>query len=978
MNRARHCITFRMYCLAGLWLMGALLLTTVPARAQLDGRIGHTALPTVGRNTGISHLELFPYRMISDEQVLFGDFRGFISNEGRPGGNLGGGFRFLEPMEIFVLGVNGYYDVDSTTSKLYQQVGFGLEALTRFGGVTSNFYFPVGNDDQTLLQHRSNGRFEGNRILFDNLLLQGQAMRGVDVALSLFVPGEFAQEHQIEVTSGWYQFQASNTENINGFRIQVDGEIVPSVNAQVAVTSDEYFGPNVSLGLSWRFGNQGLPENGLERQLRRFVDRNYNVIVKERAESGTDIPLINPLTGQEYVVRHVSSAAIAGAGTAESPFASIAAAQGAGADVIFVHGSSTINESITLAEGQMLLGAGAEHTLIDEVFGDILIPEDVSGGNVPTLINSAFNAITMNNNSRLSGFNITNSNGASIVAQGIEDFVISDITINNPTGFGLFLDDVDGGELRNITINDGHSDGVHIRNVDGELQIANLVVNDAAGHGVRIQGGQGRIVFTENLTVDNALGTGFSVADLFTTTVVVDDQGTVNPDDDELEITEGTVIVENLVINAADGMVGVELNSNEGFIGFGQVDITTSNASALQVNATDRFFVGAGTLTSTNAPTVDVANSLVDIRLQSLFADGGAHGIRLVDAEGRLVVFGEGTAGSGGSIKNTDVAILMQDSEQLAVQAMNFDNNNVIAQIQDSLHFELASSVVTNTQTQFIDALNLRTLSVTGTEFVNNMLTADTGILFATDEIGTFVSRFNDNTVTQGPRRLFHATTLAGGTGAGLNYEFEANAISLTQLNGVAAGLDWTGTLQAFVNNNLITGTEGSQTAIDFVAGDTNNNAIFDIRQNGIRLDGQNSTGISIDSGAPMIAQANQNLIQLNGLNSIGMRYSGTKGSTFNLNQNEIVDFAGGGTGILFPTVFDGSDIFLNSNILDFSANNVFVDRGIIVNAVGGVDNPKINFQSNQNNLIIDASTLFSVPVDSGTGQLIINGNIVQ
>ena len=90
-------------CFTGICLLTCLLGVSRSADAQLDGQMGHTALPTVGRNTGITHLELFPYVMIEDEAILFGNVRGFVTNEGNVGGNFGGGFRILEPNDIVIV-----------------------------------------------------------------------------------------------------------------------------------------------------------------------------------------------------------------------------------------------------------------------------------------------------------------------------------------------------------------------------------------------------------------------------------------------------------------------------------------------------------------------------------------------------------------------------------------------------------------------------------------------------------------------------------------------------------------------------------------------------------------------------------------------------------------------------------------------------------------------------------------------------------
>ncbi|HCS51692.1 MAG TPA: hypothetical protein DIW81_08890, partial [Planctomycetaceae bacterium] len=270
-----------------------------PAQAQgiqTDARLGHTAMPAFGRETGITHFEFMPYILDEDESIFYGDLRGFITNEGNVGGNIGTGYRFLEPNDILMIGVNGNYGFDQSLEEFYQQMSFGIEGSTRFGRLTSNFYVPVGEDEKTLESRTGNVRMQGNQIVLDTIDTIGVAMKGVDVNMGVYLPGEFATERNIEATVSWYHFEGANVDNIDGVRMQVEGDIIPYLQAQFGISNDDTFGTNVTLGMTFRFGNNDVPDNRLDRQFRRFNDSNYNVIVSQRAQVGTAIPLINPLT----------------------------------------------------------------------------------------------------------------------------------------------------------------------------------------------------------------------------------------------------------------------------------------------------------------------------------------------------------------------------------------------------------------------------------------------------------------------------------------------------------------------------------------------------------------------------------------------------------------------------------------------------------------------------------------------------------
>ena len=94
----------------------------------------------------------------------------------------------------------------------------------------------------------------------------------------------------------------------------------------------------------------------------RPVERNYNVIVSQHFSDVKDVVAINPRTGLPYEVQHVASTGGAGGnGSATDAWLTVAQAQAAGADIIYVHSNTVLNEQITLGNGQQLLGEMAGH-----------------------------------------------------------------------------------------------------------------------------------------------------------------------------------------------------------------------------------------------------------------------------------------------------------------------------------------------------------------------------------------------------------------------------------------------------------------------------------------------------------------------------------------------------------------------------------------------------------------------------------------
>lgn len=345
---------------------------------QFDGSLGHIAFPTLGRDTGITPLELFPYVM-SDSQIIFGDFRAFFTDDGQLGGNLGVGVRLIEPNDVALFGVTGWYDFDQSTGKNFNQLGLSLEARMRYFGLSTNLYLPVGDTNQILQRNLSNIRFDEHQILFDVSDKNGEAMPGVDVMFSAYIPLDIVIDHQVQAHCGWYHYQGNTQNDINGIKLQLEGNIVPALSAQVTMTQDATFGRNATLGLTWRFGKEELPDVDLEGQLRRFANRNYNIIVSQWGEVNSNVAAVNSATNQAYIVQHIGSGIGTDSGTAEDPWRSVSQAQVAGGDVLFVHSNTTLSESIVLKDGQYLLGEGVKQSLVDKTYGKITLPSVTNG-----------------------------------------------------------------------------------------------------------------------------------------------------------------------------------------------------------------------------------------------------------------------------------------------------------------------------------------------------------------------------------------------------------------------------------------------------------------------------------------------------------------------------------------------------------------------------------------------------------------------
>src|SRR5690606_551625 len=119
-------------------------------------------------------------------------------------------------------------------------------------------------------------------------------------------------------------------------------------------------------------------------------------------------------------------------GAVDNPFTTIAQAQAAGGDIIYVHSGSTITDSIVLQNGDRLLGEGVNHWISVAGFGKVLLPEANGGGGLRPLIQgTAGDAVTLASNTEFSGFVIDTPTGNGITGVGVSNVSIRNVDVNN-------------------------------------------------------------------------------------------------------------------------------------------------------------------------------------------------------------------------------------------------------------------------------------------------------------------------------------------------------------------------------------------------------------------------------------------------------------------------------------------------------------------------------------------------------------------
>ena len=949
----------------------------------LNGRMGHTAFETFGRTESITHIEILPYTIV-DDGMFFADLRGFVDNQSRLGGNAGFGYRrWLSDWER-VLGASFWYDVDETSGSPFHDLGLSLETYGRHWDFRTNLYYPVGTDRKDYQIDLINSRFRGNQVLFDRHREFGEAMEGLDLEFGILLPTEFAEDHRLRAYAGWYHFNGDTAPDIDGYKVRLEGDLTENISAQVELTDDDTFGTNVTLGVVVGFSSSSAPRSpdpwSQVNLMRRFIQRNYNVIVSKQTELISGMAAVNPTTGLPYVVQHASSnPAGLNLGTLEHPFHAIGDAQTAGGDIVFVHADSVFNTPVVLAANDVLLGEGVDHTISVDQYGEQLLPTATAGVSLPMLQGVAGDAVTLANGTEFNGFTIDSPTGYGITGTTVGGSSVSNVSVLNSTLDGVFLQDpsstmgfsnvqvagsagsafhVDGGDADvtfSGTVNNTAGQTLHIENTTGgTVDLSGASVTDTGGTGLAITNADGDVTFG-NVTVQNSTATGIDISG---------GAGTFT--------FSGNTTVENAASS------GIDIQDTTGTVSFADVDVTSDGQTGLYVRNATTVNVTGGTLEATNGGAVaDIDGAELDISLTSVSSDGGAFGLRIANSTGLFMVNGDGSMGTGGMIQNSTTAgVLLDNAGTVGFQYVDFDANNIAVQATGTERLALSQTRITNSTSYGVDSLNTQTLEVVASEITNN---GGTSVRARADTLGTHSIQFVSNLVSEDTSGVLEAATLGAGDGSTLSLVFSGNVITTAGAGVSAVNLDWNGPLSVGIGSNMFGGTGGTSAGVNITASSTADHAEITIGQNTFSYDGGGDAGLRVTTLGPSSVNVTSNLIDFDGANSAGMDFTLAESAVVNLFNNIVTDNISGGTGILFSQIDGPSNVTIDSNRIYLLSTDAVLDRGIIFQAIDDT-NGKVSLFGTQNNTVTavsGATTMFFAPLGTTTGQFFLNGAAV-
>lgn len=970
--------------------------------AGVIGQAGHLAFKTFGRTQSITPIEAMPY-ILTDEHFIFSDLRGFVSNSALFGGNVGLGYRHLREDLNAWFGGSVWYDADGTTGRTYQQIGLSFEGLVDRWEFRSNVYLPFSSA-QTYANTLGNERIVGHQLLYSRFIDQGKALQGVDIEAGYNLP--IKETNRLRGFVGYYHFDGGPTGGINGFKTRLEGVINNAVTAQVMYTNDKLYGSNVMVGCQIQFPwgashptskwNQNTPSPF------RFVERNYNVIVDRNQTRDDNLVAINPLTHTAYKVEQVSSAAGAGGdGTTTNPYQTIAAAQAAGGDLILVQGNSVITSAVTLTSGQHLIGDGSHAAIALNGGGTIYMPTQIAGGATPMFSGITGNAVTMASGSEVTGFKFSNINGGGIVGTNVNGATLRDLTFQNITGDAVKFTNSSGKfTLDNIAVNTASASGISFVGGTPDLTLS-ANINGTGTDGILLSGLTGGSVNIFGTSITSTGGAGLRLNNV-STDVTVDSLKTSQTSGSAVMLSGGTaddtyhftntttinqpngigfnvnnataaVVVDNLVVNSTAGSPAVSLTNSTGTITLGNVKATTTNAVGLYGRGLTKLVVNNGSLTTVNAGAIDVQNSTIKMNLAQVSVDSGPFGIQLVNNVGTFNILGGATNGSGGTIKNTTTGLILNSTGTTSIAALDLTNNGTGILSTSNTQLTLNGLRITGSSNYALDSLDDSMLILKNSILTGNGAIGGGTIRAQVDKVASFQWLIDSNTIIDHNGTAILMKTLAAGNGASLGTTISNNTITADRAGAAGIDVEWVGPLSASVASNTINIGAANMTGI--IVRDTSgtDSVVARINNNLLKFDSSssNGTGIVASAAAGSTFQVDTNGIDFKAVNGTGLRFNLGGVSSSWIYSNVIADEAGGATGMLFDTVAASSRLQIEANQISLLAGDLTIHRGIVFTTVS----PTIQFSGNYNNVITNASTVFSIPVNSSTGHIIINGS---
>ena len=368
--------------------------------------------------------------------------------------NIGCGIRSLFFDDQLILGGNIYYDRRKTEyDNRFNQLGFGIEALSKWVDLRSNFYLSLS--DKKAVDQNINYSFASRSLL--RRTPYEEPLNGLDYEAGLLIP-YISDYAETRLCMGGYHYFTDSTKDINGIKGRLEIRPTPMITIDIEVSDDNmssaagYIGGYVTLPFSigdflkgknafggWKdiiaFGKGTRP---LRERMTDVVIRDMDVILQDATEET-----------KEHDLTYVDNSNASGTedGSLEHPYTTLQDGNdhAIGDNWVYVkQGNADYVENVVLADNITLWGAGYNGGF-----------KGIPSSGYPVIDgNDDGNTIILANNNTVMGCTIQNSDGPPSFPGPL-------------TKAGIFGQNINGAKIHHNNIIDNNGHGVYIRVDDG-------------------------------------------------------------------------------------------------------------------------------------------------------------------------------------------------------------------------------------------------------------------------------------------------------------------------------------------------------------------------------------------------------------------------------------------------------------------------------------------------------------------------------
>ena len=927
------------------------------ADLKITPRVGAGYNSSAAGHDGFGRFEGFvPLFQNPGRDIFFLEGRLLLDNGAHLGGNILLGYRALNPELNRSFGGYVGYDNRDTGDSTFNQIGLGLESLGEIWDFRLNGYLPVGDTRQlvststfdTGFQLTGNPFFQGNSLLFtaerifQSTTIQEAAMSGLDLEVGAKL-AEFGNGGEVRGYGGVYYYDASGSPSTVGGKLRVEVRPTDYLNLGLGVQHDDLFGTNILFSVGGTFpGNRPNSYNkkpdepeSVWARMGESVSRTASIVIDQQVESESfteqsNLVATNPDTEQPWVFVHVTEGGNSD-GTFESPFGTVqegvGVAQSDGNYIVYVRSGAASGDTgpITIPAKVQLLSAGVLQPLNTQEFGLLELPFSNSGQ-----LTNFSGTITMEDESVLSGFNLTSNDGPGIAARNLNFVTIRDSNVVSSSEAALLLENTTGTvALTNTNLT---GDGVPVlvgTNINSiTFTGSSLTSTNSETNGITLDGVSGELDISVPITITNPQANGISAANV---------TGSLTLANGEISNSQAeAILLENS--SGAIAISGFEITDagDSGIFGINLADVTLENNQIIRSqNQGINLQQVEGTVEIANNTITDTAGILPGTLDDVSFGEG----IKLLDIAGTISItdnqitdnFGDGIAISLG-VPDGMLPVATNLTADITISGNQIENNGG----------DPANSIFGDGIEIFLDGDTI----INSLEISNNTITNSRNDGVEIDQGG---STFTFSGGTDGGNSQLNNVTISNNTiennlergiyfrsfGGTANLAIEDNpSISQNGFDGIFITADGDTQITTDISNN----PSISQNGFDgiFITANGNAQITTDISNNpSISQNGGSGIDINVDGNGQITATINNNIANQNGFARpiFGFIFGGIEIETFAEGQVDV--------DVQLNTLTDNADFGFGAQAttgsrLCFNLNNNNTNVGYRLSDFGG------------------------------------------